>query len=133
MKERWEQEVLAALQRQEQRLDRFRQGLVPRLPTRPRDHDERLPVQLLIYRPAPRRDSQLELFAGAKRAVRVAREIEWARHWLRFGWRSTRLERNPEKAARRVVLRLASKVVPRGIRVALSLLRGFREIRPRER
>ena len=133
MKERWEQEVLAAVQRQERRLDRFRQGLVPRLPTRPRDHDERLPVQLLTYRPAPRRDSQLELFAGAKRAVRVAREIEWARHWLRFGWRGTRLERNPERAARRAVLRLASKVVPRGIRVALSLPRGFREIRPRER
>ncbi|HEX9421566.1 MAG TPA: hypothetical protein VGA81_21090 [Methylomirabilota bacterium] len=133
IKERWEREVLAGLQRQERRLDRMRQGLVSRLPILPRDRDERVPLQVLPFRPAPHRDGQLELFASAKRAVRVAREIGWARQWLRFGWRGTRWERNPEKAARRVLFRLASKAMPRAIRDALWLLRGLRGVGLRQR
>src|SRR6266545_2949117 len=62
VKERWEQEVLADLQSQERRLDRIRQGLGPRLPIRLRDRDDRLPLQGLPFRPAPRRDGQLDLF-----------------------------------------------------------------------
>src|SRR6266498_4159535 len=81
VKERWEREVLAGLQRQERRLDRMRQGLVPRLPILPRDRDDRLPLQVLPFRPAPCRAGQLELFPRAKRAVRVAHEIGWARQW----------------------------------------------------
>ena len=132
-KERWEREVLAGLQRQERRFDRMRQGYVPRLPTLPRDRDDRLPLQLLPYRPARRRDGQLELFARAKKAVRPAHEIGWARQWLRFGWQGTRWERSAEKAARSVVFRLASKAMPRGIRDALWLLRGFRGLSLRQR
>ncbi len=108
-------------------------GLVPRLPILPRDRDDRLPLQVLTFRPAPCRDGQLELFPRAKRAVRAAREIGWARQWLRFGWRGTRWERNPEKAARRVMFRLASKAMPRAIRDALWLVRGARGIGARER
>src|SRR6266540_3588794 len=81
VKERWEREVLAGLQRQERRLDRMRQGLVSRLPILPRDRDDRLPLQVLPFRPAPCRAGQLELFPRAKRAVRVAHEIGWARQW----------------------------------------------------
>jgi hypothetical protein len=133
IKERWEREVLTGLQRQERRLDRMRQGLVPRLPILPRDRDDRLPLQVLPFRPAPRRDGQLELFPRAKRAVRVAHEIGWVRQWLRFGWRGTRWERNPEKAARRVLFRLASKAMPRAIRDALWVLRGLRGVGFRQR
>lgn len=133
IKERWEREVLAGLQRQERRLDRMRQGLVSRLPILPRDRDDRVPLQVLPFRPAPRRVGQLELFPRAKRAVRVAHEIGWARQWLRFGWRGTRWERNPEKASRRVMFRLASKAMPRAIRDALWVLRGLRGVGLRER
>ena len=132
-KERWEREVLAGLQRQERRLDRMRQGYVPRLPTLPRDRDDRLPLQLLPYRPARRRDGQLELFARAKKAIRPAHEIGWARQWLRFGWRGTRWERNPEKAARWIMFRLASKAMPGAIRDALRVLRGLRGAGVRQR
>jgi len=44
-----------------------------------------------------------------------------------------RWERNPEKAARRVLFRLASKAMPRAIRDALWLLRGLRGIGERHR
>ena len=111
----------------------MRHGLVPRLPILPRDRDDRLPLSLLPFRPVPSRDGQLDLFPRAQRAVRVAREIGWARQWLRFGWRGTRWEWNPEKAARRVMFRLASKVMPRGIRDALWLLRGLRGVGLRQR
>jgi hypothetical protein len=70
------------------------------------------------------RNSQLELFGRVRRAVRVAPEIALARQWLRFGWRGTRWERSPEKAARRAALRLASKAMPRGLREALWAPRG---------
>ena len=133
IKERWEREVLAGLQRQERRLDRIRQGLVPRLPILPRDRDDRVPLSVLPFRPAPRRDGQLALFPRAKRAVRVAHEVGWARQWLRFGWRGTRWERNPEKAARRVMFRLASRAMPRAIRDALWVLRGLRGVGLRQR
>src|SRR2546422_5444480 len=133
IKERWEREVLAGLQRQERRLDRIRHGLVSRLPILPRDRDDRVALQVLPFRPAPRRVGQLELFPPAKRAVRVAHEIGWARQWLRFGWRGTRWERNPEKAARRVMFRLASKAMPRAIPDALWVLRGLRGVGLRQR
>ena len=133
IKERWEREVLAGLQRQERRLDRMRQALVPRLPILPRDRDDRLPLQVLPFRPARPRDGQLQLFARTTKAVRVLHENGWARQWLRFGWRGTRWERHPEKAARQAMFRLASRAMPRGIRDALWLLRGLRGIGLRQR
>lgn len=133
VKERWEREVLAGLQRHERRLDRMRLEPAPRFPTRPVDREDRVPLEVLPVRRAPRWDSQLELFGRVRRAVRVAPEIALARQWLRFGWRGTRCERNPEKAARRAALRLASKAMPRGIREAFWALRGLRAIGLRQR
>jgi hypothetical protein len=133
VKERWEREVLAGLQRHERRLDRMRLEPTPRLPTRPVDREDRVPLEGLSLRRAPRWDSQIEIFGRARRAVRVAPEIALARQWLRFGWRGTRWERNPEKAARRAAFRLASKAMPRGIREALWALRGLRAIGLRQR
>ena len=133
IKERWEREVLAGLQRHERRLDRIRRELPPHLPTPPAGREERMPLEVLPVRRARRPDSQLELFARVKRAPRIAPEIPLARQWLRFGWRGTLWERNPEKAARRAVFRLASKAMPRGIREVLWVLRGAREIGLRQR
>src|SRR5437899_10787703 len=85
IKERWEREVLSGLQRQERRLERARQALAP-LPSRgQQDREEERHFSLLPPRTSPRRVGQLELFPRAKRAVRVAHEIGWARQWLRFG------------------------------------------------
>ena len=133
VKERWEREVLAGLQRQERRLDRMRDGLTRRLPPALRDRGDRLPVQLLPFRPRPRRDGQLELFARAKKVVRVSRQSGWARQWLRFGWRGTQWERDPEKAARHLTFRLASRAIPSAIRDAIWLLRGLRGVGLRQR
>jgi hypothetical protein len=133
VKERWEREVLAGLQRHERRLDRMRLELLPRLPTRPVGREERVPLEVLLVRRARRLDTQLELFARVKRAPRIAPEIALARQWLRFGWRGTLWERNPEKAARRAAFRLASKAMPRGLREAFWALRGLRMIGVRQR
>jgi hypothetical protein len=111
----------------------MRLELPPRLPMRPVDREDRVPVEVLPVRRAPRLDRQLQLFGRARRAVRVTPEIALARQWLRFGWRGTRWEQNPEKAARRAMFRLASKAMPRGIREALWALRGLRTIGIRQR
>lgn len=133
VKERWEREVLAGLQRHERRLDRMRRELLPPRPEQPRDRDDRVPLDVLPARRPPRRDGQLELLTRARSVVRVAHEIGLARQWLRFGWRGSLWERDPEKAARRAVFRLASKATPRGIRDALWVLRGLRGIGVRQR
>ena len=131
--ERWEREVLASLQRHERRLDRMRQELEPRVPTRPAGREERVPLEWLPGRRVQRSNSQLELFTRVKRAARIAPETALARQWLRFGWRGPRWERNPEKAVRRAVFRLASKAMPRGLREALWALRGLRTTGVRHR
>jgi hypothetical protein len=125
VKERWEREVLAGLQRQERRLDRARDALTHALVLRPRAMDERQPGQLLPLRAAARRDSQLELFATARRSVRLVRGTARARRWLVFGRRRSRWQEDPERAARRAVFRLATKAVPKPMREVLWLLRGL--------
>jgi len=133
IKERWEREVLSGLQRQERRLERAREALgrVPGLRRRGRD-DHRL-QQLLPFRTAPRRDSQLELFASARRSLRLARGNGWVQRWLRYGRRGARWERDPERAARRAVFRLASSAMPTRIREVIWLLRGLRGLGLRQR
>jgi len=123
VKERWERKVLAGLQRQERRLQLVRQ-LVRPLPARPHDRDDRLPLELLPHRPAVRRTGQLELFAPAKKAVRLMRASAWTSRWLRRGWRGRPWARDPERAARRATFRLASRVMPGSIREVLRLLRA---------
>jgi len=132
VKERWEREVLAGLQRQERRLQRMRQ-LVRPLPARPHDRDNRLPFQLLPPRPGTRRTSQFELFNRAERAVRLVRAGTWTVRGLRLGRRGSLWARDPEKAARRATFRLASSVMPRSIREVLRLLRGARTVGLRQR
>jgi len=107
--------------------------LVSPVPARPRDRDDRLPVQVLPFRPAARRNGQLELFICAEKAVRLVRANAGARQWFRFGRRGRLWERDPEKAARRATFRLASKAVPRSIRKVLRLLRGVRTVGLRQR
>jgi len=132
IKERWEREVLAGLQRQECRLHRLRQ-LVRPLPARPRDRDDRLPFPLLPPRPGTRRTSQLELLTRAERAVRLVRASAWAARGLRLARRGSLWARDPEKAARRATFRLASRVMPASIREVLRLLRGARTVGLRHR
>jgi hypothetical protein len=126
IKERWEREVLYGLERQERRLDRAREALAHTLTPRPRDRDERRSEHVLTFRTAPRRDGQLELFATARRSLRLARGNSWTRQWLLFGRGANRWEQNPERAARRAVFRLASRAMPKPIREVLWLLRGLR-------
>lgn len=133
IKERWEQEVLADLQRQERRLDRARQPLAPVPFPRRRERDEERPYPLLPFRKPLRRDGQLELFATARRALRLAHDTTWVTRWLRFGRRGNRWQQDPERAARRAVFRLVSRAMPKRMREILWLLRGLRGIGLRQR
>jgi len=133
IKERWEREVLSGLQRQERRLDRARDAL-GRLPVlRQHDRDDPRLQQLLPFRTAPRRDTQLELFAAARRSLQLARGNGWVQRWLRYGRRGARWERDPEGAARRAVFRLATSAMPKPIREVVWLLRGLRGLGLRQR
>lgn len=133
IKERWEREVLTGLQRQERRLDRARLALAPVPLPRPRDRDEERPYALLPFRKTLRRDGQLELFATARRSLRLARGNTWVARWLRFGRRGVRWQQDPERAVRRAVFRLASRVMPTRMREVLWLLRGLRGLGVRQR
>jgi hypothetical protein len=133
IRERWEWEVLYVLERQERRLIRAREILAHTPPPRPRDREERSPLPVHPARPRPRRDGQLELFATARRSLRLARGNGWTPQWLLFGRRRRRWEQDPERAARRAVFRLASRAMPKAVRDALWLLRGFQERGIRQR
>jgi hypothetical protein len=133
IKERWEREVLHGLERQERRLDRARQTLVHTLPPRRRDRDERRFEHVLPLRTASSPKGQLELFVTARRSLRWARGNNWARQWLLFGRHPNRWEQNPERAARRAVFRLASRVMPKPLRDLLWLSRSIAGIGLRQR
>jgi hypothetical protein len=133
IKERWEREVLTGLQRQERRFDRARRDLAPLpLPRRRERHEER-PDGLLPYRHMSRPDGQLELFATARRSLRLVRGRAWVTRWLRAGRRGRRWERDPEGAACRAVFRLATRAMPQPLREVVQLLRGLRETGLRQR
>ena len=134
VKERWEREVLAGLQRQERRLDRARAALT-RVPVHRSDERDAPQLErLLPFRSRrPRRDGQLELFATARRSVRLAQGHGWIRRWLRFGRRGARWQQDPEKAARRAVFRLATRAMPNPMRDVIALLRGLRGLAVRQR
>ena len=133
IKDRWEREVLTGLQRQERRFDRARRDLAPVPLPRRRERDEERPDALLPFRNTLRPDGQLELFARAKRSLRVARGNGWVSQWLGFGRRGRRWERDPEGAVRRAVFRLASRAMPKPLRDAVWLLRGLRGVDFRQR
>jgi len=132
IKGRWEREVLYVLERQERRLIRARE-ILAHTPPPPRPCDREDPLPLLPARSKPRRDGQLELFATARRSLRLARGNGWTPEWLLFGRHSRRWEQDPERAARRAAFRLASRAMPRAVRDALWLLRGLQERSIRQR
>ena len=132
IKERWEREVLYGLERQESRFIRTRE-ILAHIPPPPRPRDREDPLPLLPARSKPRRDGQLELFATARRSLRLARGNGWTPEWLLFGRRRRRWEQDPERAARRAAFRLASRAMPRAVRDALWLLRGLQERSIRQR
>jgi len=133
IKERWEREVLYGLERHERRFIRTREILAHAPPPRPRDREERSPLPVHPARPRLRRDGQLELFATARRSLRLAQANGWTPQWLLFGRRRRRWEQDPERAARRAVFRLASRAMPKAVREALWLLRGLQERSIRQR
>ena len=133
IRERWEKEVLIGLPRQERRLERTRHALVPSPFPRRREHVDERPYALLPSKKARRRDSQLELFATARRSLPVAHGNSWVRLWLRFGRHGLRRQQDPERAARRTVFRLASMAMPTRIRQVIRLLRGPRGLHVRGR
>jgi hypothetical protein len=73
IKERWEREVLAGLERQERRLDRARDALARVSVPDQRDRDQQRLLPTRPHRATLRRDGQLELFA-ATRPVRLVSE-----------------------------------------------------------
>jgi len=118
----------------ERRLDRARAALT-RVPVHRSDERDAPQLErLLPFRSRrPRRDGQLELFATARRSVRLARGHGWVRRWLRFGRRAARWQQDPEKAARRAVFRLATRAMPNPMRDVIALLRGLRGLAVRQR
>jgi hypothetical protein len=133
VKERWEREVLAGLQRQERRLDRAREALNRALTVRPHARDDRWDDRLMPFRAASRRQGQLELFARVRMPVRLVRSGVWIRQWLRLGRRRPNWRQDPGRAARRAVFRLATRALPTPIREVLWRLCGLagRGLRPR--
>ena len=137
VKERWEIEVLRALQSQERRFVRRQpeRELAPLTPLRQREPRARQPLRpfapgrrtrrlglntLVFLRARPSR--QLGKLAG--RTVDAA---------LRFLDRAMEMNRNPERAARRLSLRLLSRAMPGPMRNALWLVRGVANIGLRQR
>jgi len=133
VKERWEREILAGLRRQERRLDRAREALNHALAVPSPERDERRVDRVRPRRATSRTEGQLELFASARRPVRVIRGSAWVRRWLRTRRRRVRWQDDPERAVRRAVFRLATRAMPAPIREVLWRLRGLRERQLRQR
>lgn len=126
VKERWEREVLAGLQRQERRLDRARDALNHALAVRPQERRDWRHDLVLPRRATSRTEGQLGLFAPARRSVPTVPGSAWVRRWLRHGRRRVRWQDDPERAVRRAVFRLATRAMPTAIREVLWHLRGLR-------
>jgi hypothetical protein len=132
VRERWEKEVLRALERQERRIEHAR--------------NERTPVQALTPQRLQGRGRQLPLMPAKARPrrplgpvgvfflrTRKARQLagmgrRWLDRMMRPGRRLNTFTRDPERAARRITFRLATGLVPKPIREALWMLRGARSL-----
>jgi len=128
VRERWEREVLRALERQERRIELARREHTPVWALTPgQDQDRGRQLSLLTPRPRPRRrlGPLGVFFLRTKRARRLTGLGErWFTSLTRPGTRLNALARNPERAARRTTFRLATRLVPGPIRDALWILRG---------
>ena len=137
VRERWEKEILRALERQERRIEHARREHTPAwalTPYQPRDRERQLP--LMPSRPRTRRrlGPLGVFFLRTKRARRLAGlGGRWLGRLMRPGARLNAVTRDPERAARRMTFRLATGLMPGPIRDALWLLRGARSLglRPR--
>ena len=137
VRERWEKEVLRALERQERRIEHARHEHTPTwalTPYQPRDPERQLP----LMPPRPRARRRLGpvglFFLRTKRARRLAGlGGRWLGRLMRPGARLNAVTRDPERAARRMTFRLATGLMPGPIRDAMWLLRGARSLglRPR--
>jgi hypothetical protein len=137
IKQRWEIEVLRALESQERRLVRRQpeHELTPLTPLRQREFRARQPVLRVERQPRPRRLGPLTVaFLRSRPSRRVGklagRGVDAA---LRLLDRSMELSRDPERVARRVSLRLLSRALPGPLRNALWLARGVASIGVRQR
>ena len=135
VRERWEREVLRALERQERRLEHARKERTPveaLTPFRPWD---RVPQPDRVPATARRPLGPIGLFfLRTNRARRLARlGGRWLDGLLRPGLRLTAMTRDPERAARRMTFRLATALAPQPIRDALWAMRGLHGLGLRQR
>jgi hypothetical protein len=137
VKERWEVEVLRALQSQERRFVRREpvRELAPLTPLRQREPRTRQP--LLRFDPSRRTrrlgvNTLVFLRASPSRQLGklAGRTVDAA---LRFLGRAIEMNRNPERAARRFSMGLLSRAMPGPMRNALWLVRGVAGIGMRQR
>ncbi len=137
VRERWEKEILRALERQERRIEHARREHTPTwalTPYQRRDRERQLPLMPSRPRTRPRLGPLGVFFLRTKRARRLAGlGGRWLGRLMRPGARLNALTRDPERAARRMTFRLAAGLMPGPIRDALWLLRGARSLglRPR--
>ena len=136
VKERWEIEVLRALQSQERRFVHREpeRELAPLTPLRQREPRARQPLRPFSGRRTRRLGVNTLMFLRARPSRQLGklagRTVDAA---LRFLDRAMEMNRNPERAARRFSLRLLSRAMPGPMRNALWLARGIANIGLRQR
>jgi hypothetical protein len=127
VKERWEVEVLRALQSQERRFVRRepQRELTPLIPLRVHERRARAVLRFDRGRRTRRVGLNTLVFLRARPSRRMwklaGRTVDAA---LRFLDRAMEMNRDPERAARRFALRLLSRTMPGPMRNALWLARG---------
>jgi hypothetical protein len=138
IKDRWEHEVVRGLERQERRIEHARSERTPLpalTPLRARDIAPRRVAPARAEARTRRALGPLGIFfLRTNEARRVARlGGRWLNRLAHPGLRLAALTRDPERAARRMVFRLATNLAPRGMREALWMLRGLQSLGLRQR
>jgi hypothetical protein len=138
VKQRWEMEVLRGLERQERRLPRRepQRQLTPLTPLRQRGFKARQALLRFEQHPVRlRRLGPLTLAFLRSRPSRQAGKLAGRSADAALGLldRAMEINRNPERVARRISLRLLSKALPGPIRNALWLARTVGNFGVRQR
>ena len=138
VKQRWEMEVLRALERHERRLPRRepQRQVTPLTPLRQRGVKARQTVLRFEQHPVrPRRLGPLTLAFLRSRPSRQAGKLAGRRADAALGFldRAMEISRDPERVARRVLLRLLSKALPGPMRNAFWLARTVANFGMRQR
>jgi hypothetical protein len=134
VKERWEGEVLRALDRQERRLNRSPQARdLPPL-DHPRERAREKPVVVARPRRARRTGPVTLAFVRFRKGLRMGRlGADWASGRVGLAGRLQAFSRSPERVARRATFHLFTAGLPAPIRAALWASRGLRVIGVRPR